>query len=413
MKEKIVLLNNMHEPIGTALKLASHHANTPLHLAFSCYVFNSKGEILVTRRASTKKVWPGVWTNSVCGHLMPGESFEKAIKRRLWQELGIHAEQHKFQNILPKYRYETPLFRGIKENELCPVFATRLDETPNPNPSEVEDFGWMSWKDFQLFLKKESKQSSYWTKDQVNNMKNNKTILQMSGMAKNKSVLPRHIGFIVDGNRRWARAKSLTTFEGHQTGFSNLTDIAEYAFKKGVEYVSAYVFSTENWNRNKEEVDYLMKLAEEMALNNLEKLNQQNIRICYLGSKNRISKKLSKIIELVEKKTFYNTSGTLALCFNYGGQTEIIEAVQNVLNSKLKASDINMQKFYEYLYKPELPPLDLVIRSSGEQRLSNFMLWRAAYSELIFSKVHWPDFNETELNKCLAIFAKRQRRFGV
>jgi len=166
MTEEIVLLDRAGSPIGSAPKLASHHSDTPLHLGFSCYVFNSDGQFLLTQRAKTKRVWPGVWTNSVCGHPAPGESVEDAIRRRLKYELGIQ-EVKKLELILQDYRYKTPPFKGIVENEVCPVYAAVFDGEPVPNPEEVESYKWLSWDKVMGGITQDSTKYSYWFKDQV------------------------------------------------------------------------------------------------------------------------------------------------------------------------------------------------------------------------------------------------------
>lgn len=164
--ELIVLVDDDGEPIGTADKLASHHAQTPLHLAFSCYVFDERGRLLVTRRAAHKLVWPGVWTNSVCGHPAPGESMRAAIERRLRYELGMGA--HGIELVLPRYRYRAPPFRGIVEHEFCPVFVADAAGEPQPNPAEVADFRWIGWSEFVRAAATDTGDVySWWCKDQV------------------------------------------------------------------------------------------------------------------------------------------------------------------------------------------------------------------------------------------------------
>lgn len=168
--ELIVLMDENGQPIGGAPKLESHHANTPLHLGFSCYIFNSKGELLVTQRARSKKVWPGVWSNAVCGHPAPGEEIIGAIKRRLKDELGMAAKD--FKAVLPNYRYQTPPFNGVIENEICPVYFARTTDEPKLNPKEVEAYKWMSWQDFVKAAENDTKnQYSYWCKDQLKQLK--------------------------------------------------------------------------------------------------------------------------------------------------------------------------------------------------------------------------------------------------
>jgi len=169
--ERIILLSEEGKVIGSAPKLESHHLNTPLHLAFSCYVFNSDGKFLVTQRAKTKKVWPGVWTNSVCGHPTPSEPMEDAIRRRLKEELGMTAKD--FVAVLPHYRYKTPPFNGVVENEICPVYFARATSEPEPNPDEVEAYEWVDWQEFVGQATTDKKGVySYWCKDQLKSLKN-------------------------------------------------------------------------------------------------------------------------------------------------------------------------------------------------------------------------------------------------
>lgn len=167
----IVLVDESGTPIGQAPKLASHHANTPLHLAFSCYVFNSKGEFLLTQRAQSKKVWPGVWTNSVCGHPAPGEKMEDAIQRRLAYELGIN-DITSLEVIAPDYRYTTPPFDGIIENEICPVYLALTNAEPQPNKDEVEAYTWLPWPELRKQIEAEPEKYSYWFKDQLQHVEN-------------------------------------------------------------------------------------------------------------------------------------------------------------------------------------------------------------------------------------------------
>lgn len=168
--ELIVLVDETGQPVGTADKLASHHAATPLHLAFSCYVFDDRGQLLVTQRAAGKKVWPTVWTNSVCGHPAPGETMDAAIARRLEYELGMTASD--LSCALPDYRYTTPAYNGIIENEFCPVYVARATSLPRPNPLEVDDFRWMSWGDFLAGTTADTADTySWWCKDQLRHLK--------------------------------------------------------------------------------------------------------------------------------------------------------------------------------------------------------------------------------------------------
>ena len=228
--------------------------------------------------------------------------------------------------------------------------------------------------------------------------------------AEDTKSVPVHLGIILDGNRRWAKDRGLPQMKGHQKGYDNLKTIVKAAFDRGIGFVSAYVFSTENWNRSKQEVSYLMDLAMKIATSEVEELHKENIRVRFLGTKDRLSLKLIEAIEKAEAKTKDNTRGTVALCFNYGGQQEVADAVNRVLKSGNKTVTAN--QIEDNLYAPDVPAVDFIIRTSGEQRISNFMLWRAAYSELKFVDKHWPDFSEADLDEALADYAGRKRRFG-
>lgn len=230
-------------------------------------------------------------------------------------------------------------------------------------------------------------------------------------MSQDTSI-PEHIGLILDGNRRWARVQGIPTLEGHKKGYENLKTIAEAAFDRGVKYVSAFVFSTENWNRGKEEVDYLMNLLKWVVKNEIKDMHKKGVRVLWLGSKKYMNKQLIKDIEAAENLTKDNMKGTLALCLNHGGHLEIAEAVQRIITAAEKPEDINEKLIASYIDKPDVPPIDLIVRTSGEQRLSNFMLWRAAYSELLFRNELWPDFTVDSLDECLLEYSQRQRRFG-
>jgi undecaprenyl diphosphate synthase len=220
-----------------------------------------------------------------------------------------------------------------------------------------------------------------------------------------------HLGLIIDGNRRWAKINGLPQLEGHRKGFDNLIDIGIAAQESGIEYVSAYVFSTENWNRSKEEVSYLMDLLILGANNKVKELHKRDVKLLVAGSRERVSKKVLKTIDNAVEKTKNNKSGVFTLCFNYGGQQEIIDAMNKYITQE-GAKSTSVEEFEKYLYTPEVPPIDLVIRTSGEQRLSNFMLWRTAYSELLFVEKHWPDFTKQDLNEAIENYNSRQRRFG-
>lgn len=225
--------------------------------------------------------------------------------------------------------------------------------------------------------------------------------------------IPLHLGIILDGNRRWAKDRGVTTFQGHKNGADNLKKITKAAVKKGVKYVSAYVFSAENWERAKSEISYLMSLAQRFLTQELDELNREDIRLLWFGNPSKLSTKLVKAIRNAEESTKNNSSGTLCLCFNYGGYQEIADAFNKMLKDKKTIeAEVSPEQIEQSLYYPSIPPVDLVIRTSGEQRLSGFMLWRAAYAELYFVDKQWPDFNERELDRAFDFYKNRERRFG-
>lgn len=230
-------------------------------------------------------------------------------------------------------------------------------------------------------------------------------------MSQDKN-LPQHIGLILDGNRRWARKQGMLQLEGHRRGYDTLKTIAKHARMRGIRYVSAYVFSTENWQRSSREVTYLMKLLHTIVSSELSEFVEENGRVVWVGSREGLSASILRDIEKAEKQTQHNTGGTLILCLNHGGHREIAEAVQRIIDARLESKDVHDGTVGQYLDHPEIPPVDLVIRTSGEQRLSNFMLWRAAYSEFIFRDEFWPDFTPAAFDECLVEYSKRQRRFG-
>jgi undecaprenyl diphosphate synthase len=231
-------------------------------------------------------------------------------------------------------------------------------------------------------------------------------------MSQTDSTVPTHVGLILDGNRRWARERNLPTLEGHRQGFEHLKAVAEHAFDKGVKYLSAYIFSTENWSRTQEEVSYLMNLVIKMMDKYLDEVHEKGIKIVILGREDGLRQDVLKAIRRAEEKTRHNTRGTLALCFNYGGHDEIVDATRQIVSQGIPPEQITRETVAAALYGPEVPGVDLIIRTSGEQRLSGFMLYRSDYAELYFSNKYWPDFTSDDFDEALADYAGRKRRFG-
>ena len=219
----------------------------------------------------------------------------------------------------------------------------------------------------------------------------------------------KHLGIIADGNRRWAKERGLPTLEGHKKGLDSISKLVQAASGTEIEYSTFYVFSTENWGRSADEVGYIMKLAESRILGYAEKMAASNIKMLILGSKDKIPPQLANIIEKAEKLTEKCTGLTVCFCFNYGGEQEIADAATIAADVDGKITPETIRK---HLYHPEVPNVDMVVRTSGEERISGFMLWRCAYSEFMFVKKYFPDMGGEDIKDILAEYDNRNRRFG-
>ena len=218
-----------------------------------------------------------------------------------------------------------------------------------------------------------------------------------------------HLGVIADGNRRWAKERGLPTIEGHRRGLDSIEQMVIGARDAGIKYITFYVFSTENWGRSKDEVSYIMKLAETRILKYAEKLKKNNSRMIILGSKKNVPPKLASAIEEAEKLTADCTGITVCFCFNYGGEQEIADAatIANEVDKEITPDTIR-----KHLYHPEIANIDMVVRTSGEERISGFMLWRASYAEFYFIKKYFPEMGYDDIKIILEEYEKRNRRFG-
>lgn len=229
-------------------------------------------------------------------------------------------------------------------------------------------------------------------------------------------ALPTHVGIIMDGNGRWAKKRGLPRSAGHKVGADTFRKITKYCSKIGIKHLTVYAFSTENWKRPAEEVDFLMGLFERYLKEALRDFQEESIRVIFLGDKMAFSPKLRSLIEEVEQASRGKTGMTLNIAMNYGGRDEVLKAVRE-LAEDVKAGDllpeeINVEALEKRLYTATQPDPDLIIRPSGEYRLSNFLLWQGAYAELVFMDVLWPDFKERDLERALDEYAARNRRFG-
>lgn len=232
-------------------------------------------------------------------------------------------------------------------------------------------------------------------------------------MDSESKIIPKHIGFILDGNRRWARKHSLPASDGHLAGYNALKEVLKGANELGVECVSVYAFSTENWQRDKKEVSLLMSLVLRAITADLKELVKNKVRIRFLGRTDGLSAKILKGIDKAEEATKHFTGRTLAICFNYGGKQEIVDAARRCVKDGLSAEEIDEAALAERLYAPDVPPIDIVVRTSGERRLSNFMLWRVDYSELYFLEKYWPEMTKDDVADIIEEYNRRSRRFGA
>ncbi len=233
-----------------------------------------------------------------------------------------------------------------------------------------------------------------------------------------RGAIPRHVGIIMDGNGRWANARGLHRTQGHAAGEPALFDVVHGALELGVEWLTVYTFSTENWNRDEFEVSFLMQFNVDLLERRRDELNELGVRVIFMGNidDERVPQVLRDRIRSAEELTADNTKMTMIFAFNYGGRVEIVDAIRRVaadlLAGELRPIEIDEKTVKDHLYVPEMPDPDLIIRTSGEQRTSNFLLWEAAYSEYVFTPVLWPDFDRDELARCIAEYQSRNRRFG-
>jgi undecaprenyl diphosphate synthase len=227
-----------------------------------------------------------------------------------------------------------------------------------------------------------------------------------------KTDIPRHVAFILDGNGRWAEKRGLPRLEGHRAGVKNIRRIIRYLNQYGVGYVTLYAFSTENWSRPEDEVNGIFKLLVQVVGREARELHKNGVRIRHIGRLEGLPKSVQKSLVKAVKLTENNRGMTLGVALNYGGRAEILDAIRRVIADKIPPGDIDESRFQQYLYTDGFPNVDLIIRTSGEMRISNFLIWQSAYSEYYFTPVLWPDFDEKELEKALLAYSRRQRRFG-
>lgn len=222
----------------------------------------------------------------------------------------------------------------------------------------------------------------------------------------------RHIAIIMDGNRRWAKDRNLPSAVGHKKGVDALKATLRACNDFGIKYLTVYAFSTENWNRKKEEVEFLMNLLAITLTDELDEMHRENVQIHFIGDLTRLSDKLQGILKNAVETTKNNTGVNLQIAFNYGARDEILHAVKNIIKQCKSEDEITEELFADNLYTKDIPDPDILIRTGGEQRISNYLLWQIAYSEIIIRSEFWPEFDKNSLAECIKEFGKRQRRYG-
>lgn len=235
---------------------------------------------------------------------------------------------------------------------------------------------------------------------------------ELAALGLDPATTPKHVAIIMDGNGRWAKQRTLPRVAGHRAGAENIRRIVESSIRFGVKYLTLYAFSTENWNRPAEEVGALMTILGEVLERETPKLHAEGVRINHLGRLDGMSQNLREGIIEATEKTRNNTRLTLNVCFNYGGRLEIVDAVRKIVEKGIPAEEICEETISRHLYNVEIPDPDLIIRTAGEQRLSNYLIWQAAYSEYWFTPLNWPDFGKDEYLQSLKEYASRLRKFG-
>ena len=232
-------------------------------------------------------------------------------------------------------------------------------------------------------------------------------------MKFNKENMPKSIAIIMDGNRRWAKVQGKPVSFGHKEGAKTLEKIVRYANKIGLEYITVYAFSTENWNRSKDEVEFLMKLLFQTIKDEILDLNKNEIKVKFIGDLSKLSDSLQNLLYKTENDTKNNNGVNLQIAFNYGSKNEIVNAVKRIIKDGIKAEDIDEALISNYLYTSHIPDPDLLIRTGGEMRISNFLTYQSAYSEILVLEKYWPQFDEKELANAVIEFKRRNRRFGA
>jgi len=232
-------------------------------------------------------------------------------------------------------------------------------------------------------------------------------------MSESEKTAPlKHLAIIMDGNRRWAKERGMISSKGHAAGYDRLVQVGDWCLDRGIKVLTVFAFSTENWKRTQDEVGFLMDLLEKAFAEELMKFGDKGARIKVIGRRDNLRPSVLRAIEKAEEETKDNTRATFCICFNYGGRLEIVDACKKLVESGIPSDQIDEVAIQSAMYWPDMPDPDLIVRTSGEERMSGFLLWEGAYSEFYWCQKHWPDFDEAELDKALEAYSFRKRRFG-
>lgn len=375
-----------------AQKEECHFGQGLHHRAFVVLLQNKKGEVLLQKRKH--KLWDEYWDVTAISHVLHlphhDESYEEAANRSLKREMGIT------DVVLQKVGAFNYFVKEGKhcENEYCTILTGVWNGKVSANTEVVYEYMWMDRDAFITDVIHNPKKYTPWT------------ILTVARL-----YLPQHVAMIMDGNRRWARNKKLPLFFGHRSGFNRIEPLVRHAESLGITYLTFWAFSTENWNREKKEVDALMNLFRPMFTGSMvEKLKKNNVKINALGDISAFPEHIADGIKKVISDTKNNTKITVNFALNYGGRAEILRAVKKIIADKNAV--ITEEIFGSYLYTAGQPNPDFIIRTGGEQRLSGYLPWQSTYSELYFTNTYWPDFTEEAFDEAIIEYVSRERRFG-
>lgn len=395
MEEKQILLLVDDKDIFNgkyAEKEQCHFGNGLHHRAFVVLLQNKKGEVLLQKRKHA--LWNGYWDLTAISHVLHlsdhDESYEEAALRSLKREMGIAKVDLKKVGAFNYFVQE----KKYCENEYCAILIGNYDGKVIINTDVVYEYVWMDRDAFIADVIQNPKKYTPWTK-----------------LTVAKLFLPQHVAMIMDGNRRWARGKKLPLFFGHRAGFNRIEPLVRHVESLGITHLTFWAFSTENWNREKKEVEALMNLFRRMFSSSMvAKLKKNGVRIKALGDISAFPKDIATDIQDVVADTKNNTGITVNFALNYGGRAEILQAVKKIIADKI--TNITEETFSLYLYTHDQPNPDLIIRTGGEQRLSGYLPWQSTYSELYFTNTYWPDFDEKAFAKAIIDYISRERRFG-